>query len=199
MMKKSQKIGFFGGSFDPFHLGHLNLALEILEKSAIEKILICPTSQSPFKKKTLPIDIKHRIAMIQRAIKKISNLELIKTEAYNKNVSYTYETLCQLKKQGLHPTLILSDDLLYDFEKWHQGQKITEEYELLVAKRDYIDLREEKIPSWLLSSIKNKILPIRLLDICSSEIRKRLKNKLYCEHLLPSKTLDYIYKYKLYF
>lgn len=197
-MVKSQKIGFLGGTFDPFHIGHLCFAIEILEKSDLEEIWISPAYLSPFKIHEPPIDAVHRTEMIKAAIEGIPNLKLIQIESEINSLSYTYEALRKLKKKGGEPVLILSDDLIYGLEKWHQVEKLLGEFELLVGKRESIILQKEKVAPWIWGKIKNKIIPIKRFDVSSSEIRDRLKNKLCCKHLLPLKTLDYIYKYKLY-
>lgn len=197
-MTKDKKIGFFGGSFDPFHLGHLNLAIEVKEKTDLEEIWICPAYQSPFKKEASPEEISHRVEMIRKSIEGISYLKVIDIEAKKKEISYTYDTLNALKEKGAKLTLILSDDLIYDFDKWKNSKNILTEFECLIALREHYQIDPNQVKEWVYKQIKNKILPIRLIDTCSSEIRKRLKNKLCCNHLLSSKTLDYICKYKLY-
>ena len=192
------KVGFFGGTFDPFHLGHLNFVIEMLEKSDLDEIWICPTVLSPFKEKEPPINIKHRMEMIKLAISHMSNLKLIDVEAQNKEVTYTYNTLVELRKNSQNLTLILSDDLLYSLDKWYQAEELVQSFPLLVGKRMHIALDEKSVAPFVLNQIKNKIIPIRLIDVSSSEVRMRLKNKLYCDHLLPLKILDYIHKNKLY-
>ncbi len=201
-MKNFEKIGFLGGTFDPFHMGHLNLAVEMLEKGSLDSIWICPTRISPFKTDSPPIDIKHRLNMLKLPLEGLDNVLLNEIEAHSSSISYTYQTLCRLKeqfeKEGKEFILILSDDLLIDFEHWHEAKKLLEEFSVLIAQRNKLKIKDQPIPEWIYSQIKNKILPVRTMEVSSSEIRHRLKNKLYCNHLLPLKTLDYIYKYKLY-
>jgi nicotinate-nucleotide adenylyltransferase len=77
-----KKIGFFGGSFDPIHLGHLNLAVQLLESGAVDEILFCPAYCSPFKIGRPPeVSGFHRLEMIRRVISdipqfKVSSLEI---------------------------------------------------------------------------------------------------------------------------
>lgn len=197
-MAKDKKIGFLGGSFDPFHLGHLNLAIEVKEKTNLDEIWICPAYQSPFKKDAPPIEVSHRLEMVRLSIEGISYLKLIDIESKSHEISYTYKTLKALQKKGVNLTLILCDDLIYGFDKWHHAKNILNEFDILVAMREYHPINLNQVEDWVYSQIKDKILQIRLLNTCSSEIRERLKNKLCCRHLLSSKTLDYIYNYKLY-
>lgn len=194
----SKTIGFFGGSFDPFHLGHLNFVIEILEKSHLDEIWICPTTLSPFKADIPPLDVHHRIEMIKLAIAPIANLKVINTEAQDQGVCYTYNTLMKLKAQFGPLTLLLSDDLLASFDKWYKVDEIIKNFPLLVGKREHYPIDKKLIAPLVFKEIEKNIIPIRLIDVCSSELRVRLKNKLYCNHLLPLKILDYIDKNKLY-
>lgn len=201
-MTKAKKIGFLGGTFDPFHFGHLNLALEVLEKGGLEEIWICPTNLSPFKTEMPPIDIQHRIRMIELAIEGIGGLSINEAEAFNAAPSFTYETLNNLCHQfGLQTqeiTLIISDDMLPNLHLWHQAHALLQKFPIIVGTRPLLAVQKQIINPFIEEKIKNSFLPIRSMEISSSEIRMRLKNKLYCGNLLPLKTLDYIYNYKLY-
>lgn len=200
---QKQKIGYLGGSFDPFHFGHLNLALEMLEKGGMDEIWICPTSLSPFKENQPPIAIKHRLKMIELAIEGISGLKLIDQEAKNEKISYTYLTLNALKNdpQNLNKsfTLILAGDLLQKLDQWYQAPLLLKEFSILVGRRTDQPLDIHQIAPWVYHHIQNKILAIRVMEMSSQEIRYRLKNNLCCHHLLPAKMIDYIYKHRLYF
>ncbi len=201
-MDRRKKVGFFGGSFDPFHLGHRHLVVEMLNKGKLDEVWICPTNISPFKASEPPIPIENRIKMIELSIEGLENVFICKAEAYSKKPSYTYETLIKLKQevdnQDKEFILILSDDLLAHFDRWHHAKKILQEFPVLVAKRLDEPIEKQPIASWVFNIIKNKVLPMRAVVVSSSEIRARLKNKLCCMHLVSLKTLDYIYKYKLY-
>ena len=200
-MSKRKKIGFLGGTFDPFHLGHLNLVVEALEKSGVEEVWICPTSLSPFKTDKPPVEISHRIEMLKLAIDGLENVHINGIEANSSGVSYTYETLCSLKEEHSDKEfiLILSHDLLPHFDRWHRARDLLEEFQVFVAPRATKAYQEHSTAPWVLSKIKNKISDLRVVEVSSTEVRSRLKNGLYCAHLLPAKILDYIYKYKLYF
>src|SRR5690349_10993655 len=116
------KKGFFGGSFDPPHLGHLNLAIHLKEICGLEEVLFCPAAVSPFKK--AHVDVEHRREMTQRMIHAVPFFQLCTLELYRETPSFTIETIEELyadaKKQGedfeLH--LILGEDSLYHLEQW---------------------------------------------------------------------------------
>jgi nicotinate-nucleotide adenylyltransferase len=93
----SKKVGFFGGSFDPIHLGHLNIAIELAERHKLDEVFICPTSQSPFKKAKPPIASKeHRRAMVTAAISPLSHFTLLDFELQKSVPCYTIDTIREI-------------------------------------------------------------------------------------------------------
>ncbi len=199
-MSDCQNIGFLGGTFDPFHLGHLNFAIEILEKTYLDEIWICPTSISPFKTKTPPVNASHRLEMVLGAIESIKGLRVLDVEAHAKEASYTYETLVQLEKEnlGVKMHLVLSQELISSLHLWKNARALLERFPLFVGSIQKEDMDLGGLPSWIVDKIKGRICQIRCFEVSSREVRERFKKNLYCDHLLPSKTLDYIYKHKLY-
>lgn len=169
-MKKT--IGFFGGSFDPIHFGHISLAVELLEAHRLDEILFCPAFCSPFKTATPPIaSPQHRLAILKLALDhpqfKITTLELDRA-----GCSYTIDTIKALQTGGIQFRLILSDEAAAHLDQW----KETEE----------------------LIRLAPPLIGPRKIDISSTEIRARLKKKLYCGHLVPAKALEYIQRHQLY-
>jgi nicotinate-nucleotide adenylyltransferase len=190
------EIGFFGGSFDPIHFGHINLALEIKEKLNLEKILFCPTFISPFKENA-PIFAKpeDRLEMLKLAIKDIKGFEIIDFEIKNKKISYTVDTLYFLKKSYNNLRLIITDDALQNFHLWKDYKEILKIAPLIIGTRskvinDFKSLNLNLKPS---SFVKTSIF-----EISSTVIRDRLKKRLYIGHLTAKEVLDYICNRGLY-
>lgn len=169
------KIGFLGGTFDPIHFGHIQIALEMLENQGLDEIWFCPAFQSPFKGSG-GISPEHRKKMVELGIDGIKGLRLIDLELKRQGPSYTVDTMRELK--SLHPNnevfLILGEDAKRDFSQWKEAQALGEMAPVLVGKRGK-------------------------LDISSTEVRQRLKEGKFCGHLVPSKVLDYIHQYHLYY
>lgn len=93
-------IGFFGGSFDPIHNGHLNLAIQMLEAHPFSQIIFCPASISPHKQRTPSTVLKqHRKAMVALAIRPIQAFQLLDWELEQEGPSYTIDTIRELKKR----------------------------------------------------------------------------------------------------
>ena len=174
------KRGLFGGSFDPIHFGHINLAIQLFEAAGLDELLVCPAARSPFKEEPIASP-EHRRQMVQLAIEGIPHFRLLGLELDRGGLSYTIDTLKALRQQ--YPSdelyLFLSDESFKKFHLWKEHEEILKLAKPLVGDRD----REGRLPT---------------LEISSTEIRRRLKKRLYCGHLIPAKTLDYIQRHHLY-
>lgn len=193
------KIGFFGGTFDPIHFGHLGLAIQLLEKRHLDKVLFCIAARSPFKKFRPPIaSAKDRVQMTQLAIKDVKAFELCTLELERPGVSYTIDTLRSIKE--IYPNdrlyLMLAEDSLDQFDRWKEAKEILQIAKPLVGSRS---CEYEINPTTPVSRALLRGLTVtERLDISSSQIRYRLKKGLYCGHLVPKETLEYIQKRRLY-
>jgi nicotinate-nucleotide adenylyltransferase len=201
---KKKTVGIFGGSFDPIHLGHINLALQLKEIHKLDEVIFFPAYCSPHKSKSQSkVDAKHRLQMVKLAIRGIKGFFVNPFEIKKKGISFTIDTVRMLKKDKKYATshlkLLLSEDSLADFESWKEAE------ELLDLAPPIVGCRTKKpseillhIPKKFLQVFKKGITSTKIMEISSTEIRTRLKGGLYCGHLLPVKVLDYIHKNKLY-
>lgn len=205
MNSKSLKIGIYGGTFNPIHFGHINLALELQEKHQLDLVYICPTGQNPLRpQETIPAH--HRLEMTKLGIGGITSFKLLDCEVRSSGPNYTIDTLHDLKskdeKQGHHNSyfLIVGQDVIQNFTLWKDPQKIIEIAPLLIGQRSSEPVSvPENAPQWLKHTVSKGLTPIRVLEISGTEIRDRLKKGLYCGHLVPQKVLDYIKDHHLYY
>lgn len=169
-MKK--KVGFFGGTFDPIHFGHISLAIQLLEKGKLDEILFCPAFCSPFKVATPPVaSPEQRLAMLKLALE-IPQFKISTIEIDRRGPSYTVDTIRSLSSEGVQLRLLLSDEAAAHLDQWKDTQELIRLAPPLIGPRE--------------------------IQISSTQIRGRLKRKLYCGHLIPAKTLDYILVNHLY-
>lgn len=200
-----QKVGFFGGTFDPIHFGHINLALQIYEICKLDHVLFCPARCSPDKKSDPPkVDFEKRAEMVRLAIEDIPYFSLTTIENKQKGLSYTLDTLEFLKKENnkyrdVKFHLILSADTIKTFHQWKNVKKLCE------LAPPLFGIRNDPMPDSqvcqnqdLLPWIQKGLIKSKVIDISSTEIRDRIKKKLYCGHLLPAKVLDFISLHGLY-
>lgn len=193
------RTGFFGGTFDPIHNGHLNLALSLLEAHGLDRVLFCPANRSPGKKENGPIAPNEmRKKMVELAIAKIPQFALCDLELKREGPSYTIETIRLLIKQNPNETffLILGEDMLEGLEKWKEVETLLELAPPLVGTRPSNGVKT------LPKSIQDKVVKgrtlIQQMEISSTLLRERLHKKMYCGHLIPSKVLDFIEEKRLY-
>jgi nicotinate-nucleotide adenylyltransferase len=194
---KKQKIGLFGGSFDPFHFGHLNLVVHLLEHAHLDQVFICPAKSTAFK--TPHASIEHRINMLQLVMEEFPLCTLLDWEIQMQK-PYTIDTAERLKKKGgMDLFLLLGEDLLPNLHLWHRVEDLLHLVTPLVASRfitsQPIDL---KLSSQAEIKLGKGFVKIPLMEISAKMIRQRLQQRKFCKHLLPSKILDYIQVNHLY-
>lgn len=201
------RIGILGGSFDPIHNGHLNMAISAYEEFKLDKVLLMPAAHSPNKDENKMTSFEDRFEMCKLAAKGYYFLEVSDFENTFEERSYTYITMTKLKE--LYPDddlyFIMGGDSLDYFEKWVHPEIIASKCTILVIIRENF---EKKSMEYKISSIK-KLFPCRIelvncekFNVSSSEIRKIIKeetvssNKL--DTLLSKDVRKYISNKKLY-
>lgn len=194
-----KRIGFFGGTFDPIHFGHLNLAINLLEKHHLDHIFFSPANFSPTKGEALPISPNWaRKEMTEIAIKGISHFSLLTLEMEREGPSYTIITIRELIRQ--HPSsqfhLILGEDILEGLPRWKEVEELLKIAPPFTGTRTGAKL--PVLPLAIREAVDNGRTDIASMDISSTELRKRLIQKKYCGHLIPAKVLDYIQAHALY-
>ena len=187
-------VGILGGSFDPIHLGHLITSYDVLEKRKLEKIIFTPCHISPHKSDRKQTEDFHRLNMVNLAIEKYPYFESSDFEILKGEVSYTYNTLVELKKYYNKIELIIGFDNLIVFDKWYRPDDILQLATVVVMKRE-IDNIPVKHNKYFDSVI---LLETTLIDISSTEIRERVKNNESIDYLVPSKVKEYISQHGLY-
>lgn len=198
-------IGLLGGTFDPIHFGHLNLAFELMEKKHLDQVWFIPAQINPFKMDVPPTSIEHRLKMTRLAIKDIPQFHLKDLEKERPPPSYTIHTLQTFialeasKPQQNQFYLLMGEDSVPGFIHWHLPEEIVRLVPLLIGSRS--GLWEYKLDDYNLNireAIQQGLTTTRLFDVSGTEIRKRLIQRLYCGHLIPASVLSYIQENRLY-
>lgn len=184
------KIGILGGAFNPPHEGHLVIAKEAFSKLKLDKIFFIPTNISPHKESE-KTSSGLRLEMLKILTQGISEFSVLDLEIKRGGVSYTIDTLRELK--GIYPEaelyLIIGSDLANAFGSWRQSSKIKELVKVVVAKRESFPLQNED---------DFIILDITQVDVSSSQIRKELGEGHSIEGLTPEEIKLYIKNHHLY-
>lgn len=200
-----KKIGLFGGTFSPFHFGHLNLAIELKEKNGLDEVWLIPTLLSPFKSAEEGASFFHRMKMLELVCKELKGFVVLDLEEKRPPPSYTIDTVKEIiQKYSSDNTffLLLGEEALLHFSEWKEPQEIVRLLPLLIGGRVNAELIRH-LPELCFSdeiclAIHKGMVEIPMMDISATVIRERLKKRLYCGHLIPAKILDYIYQNQLY-
>jgi nicotinate-nucleotide adenylyltransferase len=199
-----KRIGLYGGTFDPVHYGHINLALELKEKCDLSEVWFIPASKSPLRVKD-SASPAHRCHMVSLALESITGFSVRTDEIFRDGLSYTIDTVRTLLFQNPenHFFLLLGEDVLFEFPLWKEYEELIKLIPLLIGCRRDLEIKKKIVSLSLNHTLKEAILKglveTNLMDISASRVRERLKKKLYCGHLIPPKVLDYIYENQLYF
>lgn len=201
----TQKIGILGGSFDPIHMGHINIAQNAYEEFGLDEVWFVPAGHSPNKDERQMTPAEDRLKMVSLALTDYPQFRLSDIEAESEGISYTYLTLTRLKEQYPNVTFyfIMGADSLDYFEQWLHPEIICQNAILLVAMRDDMDVKaiREKI-SVIQSLFSARIYPLtgEKTDISSTGLRisAKLQDLESVAGALPKKVAEYIARRGLY-
>ena len=191
MNSTGKKIGLFGGTFDPVHLGHLIIADSVCESKNLDTVIFIPSASPPHKGSDIIFSIEDRFKMLSAAIEDNPKFTVSDIEMKRKTVSYTIDTIREMKTHLSPETelyFIVGMDNLYDLITWKAPREIVRESKILVAQRVCAHSRE--IPDWLKENIEMVDTP--LVEISSSLIRRRMKDGKSLRYLVPDKVLHEI-------
>ena len=195
------KLGVFGGSFDPIHFGHLLLAETCREHCGLDEVAFVPAFVSPHKTNDLPTDAKHRVEMVKLAIGGHPSFSVSTTEVARESVSYTVETLEELKKQDASRELffIMGADSLVDFPSWKSPARICELATIIAVGRADSSLPTVKeLTTRIGVDVRVEFVPFPLVELSSSEIRERVLEERSIRYRTPRAVEKYIEANRLY-
>lgn len=145
-LANAKKIGLLGGSFDPVHIGHLDVAENALKAHGLDCVVFIPAAQNPLKENSPMFSDKERINRINKLIAGYNNLFILDYEINKQDKSYTVDTLTALNKQidetqSLH--FVIGGDSLEALHTWREIEKCMSLAEFIVVRRE--DLTRERV------------------------------------------------------
>lgn len=199
-----KKIGIMGGSFDPCHRGHINLALDAARQANLTKVILMPARVQPFKIDTKTAGNNHRLNMLKAAVENIAELEVSDWEMRQEELSYTYLTMREAKRQAGDETqvfFISGTDSFLEISRWKNSEELISENRFIVGVRP--GYREDELEAEIkrLSELYGtEIIKIdnRRFHISSTEIRERLRDGKDISDLVTPGVERYIKKNGLY-
>jgi nicotinate-nucleotide adenylyltransferase len=216
---KKEKIGLFGGTFNPVHLGHLRAAEIVQKRFLLDRILFIPSYIPPHKDKAEIASPSHRLKMVEIAVRGFSHFIPCSIEIDAEEKSYSIITINRIKK--LYPKswifFILGIDAFLEVETWKDYEQLLEECFFIVISRPgyvldeakkilngkyrekvYTLTKSESINDKMLLSFRIFLLPIQALDIASTEIRGIIKSGNSLKGMVSEKVEAYIRENRLY-
>ena len=125
----------YGGSFNPIHLDHIALCRQIKNEFSLDRVILIPTSKTPLKDNSYLVSDEHRLNMCRLAAADDDFIEVSDIEIQRKGLSYTSDTIAQLKNDEDELFLIVGADMFMTLEKWHDFKYIFENVTVLTIPR----------------------------------------------------------------
>jgi nicotinate-nucleotide adenylyltransferase len=209
-----KRIGLLGGTFDPVHFGHLQLAEIALTRCNLQQVLFIPAASPPHKNNRSITPFQHRVEMITIALYGKTGFELSLLEAGLPVPSYTIDTITFLvknQKEDEELYFILGEDAFLEIDSWKAYQKLLSLTNFIVSGRtgytpEYFQSAAQSLGYvlkggiWYDPSGKRELifLPTATDNISSSAVREKIKNKMSLQGFIPNKVINYIKKNCLY-
>lgn len=193
-----RRIGVFGGTFDPPHLGHLVLAEWAWARLELDRVLLVPASAPPHKLGRRLSEPAHRLAMTRLAVRGNPALAVSDLETRRAGPSFTVDTLLALRRRhpGARLFLLMGEDSLADFPTWRDPAGIARLATLVVAARPRAGTaaRAARPPR----GARVVRLDNPLVDVSSSALRARARARRPLRYLVPDTVAAYIERHRLY-
>lgn len=197
-----ERLGLFGGTFDPPHVGHLILASEARSQLDLTRVLWTVTPDPPHKQDQFITSLQHRLAMVRLAIQGDPRFEISDIELNRPGPHYTVDTIRLLAEQNPSAEIvpIIGGDSLHDLPTWHQPKELVYAAHWVGVMRrpgEEPDLKEleRELPG---ISSKVHYVDAPLLEIASREIRSRVASGRPYRYYLPNPVYEYIQQNHLY-
>ena len=165
------KTGIFGGSFNPIHNGHIQLARQLREAAGLGEVWLMVSPQNPLKEQAGLLADDQRLQMARQALADEPFIEVSDYEFHLPRPSYTWNTLQALKDDfpDREFALLIGGDNWERFSRWYRADDIVSNYQIIVYPRRGSDIDLKSLPSTV------SVVEAELLDISSTDIRRRVR------------------------
>ena len=200
-----KKVILFGGSFDPVHSGHVQVARSSLQLLDADRLIFIPARRSPHKS-DLPASGHHRLEMVQRAIVGIDSFSVSDCELMRPAPSYTLETIHFFRKQFGDDVVLhwlVGADQLSDFDRWYRVHELLDICHVSVMVRagypspDFARFKDIFSDS-IIRQLKDDVVKTPMIDLNSTAIRCQLAAGTVPPEALPPGVFEYIQHNHLY-
>lgn len=201
---KIRKIGIFGGSFDPVHLGHTGLAEDAMKQAGLDKVIFIPARLQPFKLDKKLTSGKDRFELLKLATRENEGFEVSSYELNENGISYSYLTMRAMQKQfGTDAKLyfITGTDAFLKIDQWKNAEELLTKYSYVIGTRPGYKQEELKLCIKKIREAYNtEIINIDnvQIDVSSTEIREILGRGDSAKGLISVEVERYIKEHGLY-
>ncbi|MDR3620976.1 MAG: nicotinate-nucleotide adenylyltransferase [Paludisphaera borealis] len=195
------RLGLFGGTFDPIHLGHLILAEQCREACGLERVWFVVAGEPPHKRGLARTSVAHRLEMARLAVAGHSAFEVSDVEAVRPGPHYSVETLAEVKRLRPDDDLffLIGADSLVDLPTWREPDRITQLATIVVVNRPGVEeLGDRPLPEFGPDSKPLQHVTIPPIGIASHDLRGRLAEGRSVRYLVPRAVQAYIDAHQLY-
>ena len=190
------RIGIYGGSFNPIHTGHTQLAASIVAQGMVDELWLLVSPLNPLKSGEVSdiAEYEHRLKMAELATEGIEGVKVSDFERHLPLPSYTITTLGELGKAFPEHefVLVIGADNWERFPRWYHADEILANYQILIYRRPGCELNEKALPSSV------QVVDTPLYDVSSTEIRESVKKGRMMRRWLDARVARYIKKHQLY-
>ena len=184
------RLGLFGGTFDPPHVGHLLVAIDAYEALELDRVVFVPAATQPFKVGLVTADAPHRLEMVRRMVAGDARFAVDPVEIERDGLSYTVDTLDQYAREAPQAErfLLVGADVPAAFGAWKSPERILELATVVVMRRGAEDDRvNADAARWGF-----RLLPSRRVDVSSTEVRARARDGKSIRAFVPDAVASYI-------
>lgn len=192
------RLGVFGGTFDPPHVGHLLIAIDALERLALDRLILVPAGTQPLKVDAISASPADRLAMTRLLVEGDPRFAVDPIEIERGGISYMVDTLATLAARwpGDELYLLAGADVLGTFSRWRAPERVRALATLAVLTRTAAEDAPPIPPT--LPGGPPLFVPTRRIDVSSTEIRARLRAGQSIRGFVPEAVADYIRSARLY-
>ncbi|HEW91574.1 MAG TPA: nicotinate (nicotinamide) nucleotide adenylyltransferase [Thermotogaceae bacterium] len=178
------KYGIFGGSFNPIHNGHIIIMQLSIEYLKLDRLFVIPAYQPPHKRTETLAPFEKRYRWVIDCLKEFQEIEVNDYERKKGGLSYTIDTIEHfIKMMGERPYLIIGEDMAKMFHKWYK-------YEEIIAKSQVCVYPRYRVSPELSFKEKFLMMDLPLIQISSSDVRKRLKTGKSVKGFVPDSIIE---------
>lgn len=185
----SPRLGFFGGTFDPPHNGHLQIAQIAIKQASLDKLLLCPAHYAPLRTEQSLFSPQHRLEMVSSICQNRPKMDVFDAEIKHGKRRYSFETIHEIKSQfsDFNIFFILGADQFSRLSEWKNVDLLAQSVHFLVFARHS---RNPVIPS--IDNLTFSFMDNDLINISSTDIRKHIQSQRLPVSLLPAEVSDYL-------